>query len=145
MPCQDCLNRREFLAKSAIGAAALAVIEGCGDGQIGPTAVQLGSGITIKVADFPGLATVGTIVDIGKQRALVRTSATTFRGLSMICTHEGCLTEVSDNQLACPCHGSIFRNDGSVLRGPSVANNGIGPLPNLDATFDAAKGEVTVA
>lgn len=146
MPCQDCLNRREFLAKSAIAAAALAVIEGCGDGQIGPTAAKLvGGSITIKVADFPGLATVGTIVDIGGQRALVRTSATTFRGLSMICTHEGCITEVTNNQFACPCHGSIFRNDGSVLRGPSVANNGITPLPDLKVTFDQAAGTVTVA
>jgi Rieske Fe-S protein len=144
MPCQDCLNRREFLAKSAFAAAALAVVEGCGDGQIGPTAAQLGGGGTIKLADFPGLANVGTIVPIGGNRALVRTSATTFRGLSMICTHEQCVTDVSGNQFVCPCHGSIFRNDGTVVRGPNVANSGIGPLPSFTFVYDQAAGTITI-
>ena len=97
MPCEDCINRRDFLAKSALAAAALAVVEGCGDGQIGPAAprnntggdpnVPIGGPVTIKVSDFAGLATVGTVVDIGHERAVVRTGASTFHGLSRICTH----------------------------------------------------------
>ena len=145
MPCQDCLNRREFLAKSAMAAAALAIIEGCGDGQIGPTAAHLGGSVTIKVADFPGLATVGTIVSVGGDRALVRTSATTFLGLSMICTHEQCDTEVRDNQLECPCHGSLFAKDGSVIHGPNVASAPITALRQLNVTIDAAGGTITIA
>ncbi len=89
MSCKDCLNRRDFLAKSALAAAALVAADGCGDGQIGPTAASLGSGLTIKLADFPGLATPGTVVDVGHVRAVVRTGDTTFLGLSRVCTHGG--------------------------------------------------------
>jgi len=148
MPCKDCLNRREFLAKSALAAAAFAAVDGCGDGQIGPTAIVPGGAVTIRLADFPELATVGTVVEISFDKALVRTGATTFRGLSRICTHEGCQTHVagpSANQLQCECHLSLFSNDGTVLRGPNVANNGIGPLPQLTAVFDQAAGTVAVS
>ncbi len=39
-----------------------------------------------------------------------------------ICTHQGCkVNAVSDNQIFCPCHGSIFSAiDGSVIRGPAT-------------------------
>jgi Rieske Fe-S protein len=145
MSCKDCLNRRDFLAKSALAAAALVVAEGCGDGQIGPSAVQLGAGTTIKIADFPALANVGTIVGITAERALVRTSATTFLGLSRVCTHQGCLTDIRNNQFQCPCHGSVFSNNGSVINGPNIASPPIAPLDQLTTTFDATAGTVTVS
>ena len=145
MSCQDCLNRRAFLAKSAAAAAALVVVEGCGDGQIGPTGVTLGQGLTINVADFPALANVGTVVSISDDRALVRTGATTFQGYSKICTHEGCITDVRNNRVECPCHGSIFSSTGSVVRGPNGQSGGIGPLQTRTATFNQTAGTVTVA
>jgi len=145
MSCKDCLTRRDFLTKSALAAAALVVAEGCGDGQIGPSAVALGSGVTIKLTDFPGLANVGTVVGITAERALVRTSATEFLGLSRVCTHQGCLTDIRNNRFECPCHGSIFSNDGSVVRGPNIASPPITPLDHLTATFNQAAGTVTVA
>jgi Rieske Fe-S protein len=148
MACSDCINRRDFLAKSALAAAALVVVEGCGDGQIGPPSqngtVPPGS-VTVKLSDFPALATVGVVVDIGHQRAVVRTGTTTFRGLSRICTHEQCDTDVRNNRFECPCHGSIFGSDGSVVRGPSVASPQIAPLSPLSVALDAAAGTITVA
>jgi cytochrome b6-f complex iron-sulfur subunit len=146
MSCQDCLNRREFLAKSAAAAAALVVVEGCGDGQIGPTGTTLGGqGVTINLADYPGLATVGIVVSIPADRALVRTSATTFQGYSRICTHEGCVTDIRANRFECPCHGSIFSSTGTVVRGPNGQSGGIAPLPALAAQFNQTAGTVTVA
>ncbi|MGH7618675.1 MAG: ubiquinol-cytochrome c reductase iron-sulfur subunit [Gemmatimonadaceae bacterium] len=133
------------MTRSALAAAAIVVLDGCGDGQIGPSAVTLGSGVTIKVSDFPGLANVGTLVAITGDRALVRTSATAFQGFSRVCTHQGCLTDVTDNRFQCPCHGSIFASDGSVIRGPDIASPPIAPLEKLDATFNAAADTVTVA
>ena len=139
-----------------MAAAALVAVEGCGDGQIGPTVVRPGSGDpnipvspgkTIRVADFPGLASVGTVVAIGNQRAVVRTAnaPAAFRGLSMICTHEQCDTEVRNNRFECPCHGSRFASDGTVINGPNVANSGITPLRALTTSFNPTTGEVTVS
>ena len=145
MSCKDCLNRRDFLAKSALAAAALVVAEGCGDGQIGPSAVPLGTGTTVKLSDFPQLANVGVIVGITAERALVRTSDTEFLGLSRVCTHQGCLTDIRNNEFECPCHGSVFAKDGSVIRGPNIASPPITPLERLATTFNQATGTVTVA
>ena len=149
MSCTDCFNRRQFLARSALAAAALVAAEACGDGQIGPPThggaggdpnVPLGGPITITISQFPGLATVGRIVDIGHERAVVRTSDTTFLGLSRICTHEQCDCDIVNNLFDCPCHGSLFSNSGTVLRGP--ANEA---LRKLDTTFDQAAGTLTIA
>lgn len=146
MSCENCVSRRDFLAKSALAAAAsLVALEGCGDGQIGPSAVALGSGTTINLAEFPGLATVGTVVGVTAERALVRTSATTFLGLSRVCTHQGCLTDIRNNRFECPCHGSVFSNDGSVVRGPDIASPPITPLEKLATTYNAAANTVTIA
>jgi len=101
--------------------------------------------VTVQLADFPALATVGTVVDIGHQRALVRTSATTLLGLSRICTHQQCDTEVHNNRFECPCHGSIFAADGSVVRGPNIAAPPNTPLRQLAVQEDAQAGTVTVA
>jgi Rieske Fe-S protein len=146
MPCDDCLNRRDFFAKSALAAAALVVAEACGDGQIGPPAPgPLGAVPPFNVSKFPDLAKIGVLVDIGFERAIVKTDVATFRGLSRICTHQGCDTEVVNNRLECPCHGSIFEKDGSVIRGPSIASPPILPLQQLAVTFDPATGTITIA
>ncbi len=44
------------------------------------------------------------------------------KAFTSICTHQGCkVNAVSDNQIFCPCHGSIFSAiDGSVIRGPAT-------------------------
>ncbi len=44
-----------------------------------------------------------------------------FSALSAVCTHLGCITQWSPDigLIACPCHGSRFRDDGTVDRGPA--------------------------
>lgn len=144
MACKDCLNRREFLARSAVAAAALAAIEGCGDGQIGPSAPALGAGqsITVSLADYPGLATVGTLVRIRDQAiGVVRTGATTFVASSTFCTHEGCDTNVRNNRYECPCHDSAFTATGDVIRGP--ANRALDRLFVVQVSGDAGHIEIS--
>ena len=147
MSCKDCLNRREFLAKSALAAAALAAVaplDGCGDGEIGAPPVALGQGVTVSLADFPALASTGVLVDIGHERAVMRTSASAFLGLSRICTHQQCEAFVRNNRIECDCHGSIFSNTGDVIRGPSTGES-IRPLDKLNVQFNAAANTLTVA
>ena len=48
--------------------------------------------------------------------------AGTFKAFTAICPHQGCLvSEVADNEIVCPCHGSLFSaEDGAVVQGPAV-------------------------
>jgi cytochrome b6-f complex iron-sulfur subunit len=145
MGCEDCLSRRQFLAKSAVAAAAAALVVGCGNGQIGPTAYQPPSsgsssnGNTIKVSDFPSLANVGTLVQIDSYQAVKRTGAATFAAYSMVCTHQGCLTQLSSNMFFCPCHGAEFDSSGQVIRGPASR-----PLGQYTTSYDATTDTLTI-
>ncbi|AXK36313.1 FAD-dependent oxidoreductase [Streptomyces armeniacus] len=65
----------------------------------------------------------GAIVRIrGRRCAVHRTAEGEVRALSARCTHLGCLVRFNDAEGAweCPCHGSRFDVDGSVLQGPAT-------------------------
>ncbi|MEI7630517.1 MAG: Rieske (2Fe-2S) protein [Actinomycetes bacterium] len=53
--------------------------------------------------------------------------AGTFKAFTAICPHQGCLvSEVAENEIVCPCHGSLFSaEDGAVVQGP--AEQGLTP------------------
>jgi cytochrome b6-f complex iron-sulfur subunit len=78
----------------------------------------------------------------GKSILVVRTSETTFAALSAVCTHAGCLVRYAPTaqDVSCPCHGSLFALDGSVLRGPAEL-----PLAQYPTSFDPRAQVVTVA
>ncbi len=40
--------------------------------------------------------------------------------LSIKCTHLGCTLNVAGDIFKCPCHGSEFRLDGEVIKGPAA-------------------------
>ena len=152
MSCEDCLNRRAFLARSAAAAAAAALASGCGDGVFGPPLPAHSAGgvpsgtVTITVAQFPGLATVDKLVQIDLERAVKRTGATSFLALSTICTHQGCDAAVNAvNQIECPCHGSRFANDGSVINGPDNSPpTTIRPLTQITTLYDPQTDRLTI-
>ncbi|MFI7442388.1 FAD-dependent oxidoreductase [Nonomuraea indica] len=67
----------------------------------------------------PGTAAV---VRVGGERcAVYRDEAGSLHALSAICTHLGCVVAFNDAERTweCPCHGSRFAIDGSVLQGPA--------------------------
>lgn len=152
MACEHCLNRRAFLAKGAAAAAAAALAAGCGNGVFGPPLPSHGAGgvpsgtLTITVSQFPDLATVGRLVQVDLERAVVRTGTDTFLALSLICTHQGCDAAVTPaNIVECPCHGSRFQNDGTVINGPNNSPaNTIRPLSHLPTSYNTQTDQLTI-
>ncbi len=59
----------------------------------------------------------------GKKIAVYKSKDGTVTKLSAVCTHLGCIVNWNDDQKSwdCPCHGSRFLSDGSVMGGPATA------------------------
>lgn len=67
----------------------------------------------------------GTIVRIGaKQYAVQRDDDGELHVLSARCTHLGCIVgwNPADRAWECPCHGSRFDADGTLVQGPATAD-----------------------
>ena len=135
MSCRDCVNRREFFAIAGVGAGLLVV--GCKEG---PT-IPISTHITVTIANFPGLATVNNLVQVGSSHVAKRLDADSFEAYSMFCTHQGCATSLNSAQqkLLCPCHGSVFNSDGSVSNGPATD-----PLAKLPTSSDPSTDTLTI-
>jgi thiosulfate dehydrogenase (quinone) large subunit len=68
----------------------------------------------------------------GYPNILLKKSDGNLIALSMLCTQVCCqLSYVTGNQLYCPCHGSLFDENGNVTQGPAVL-----PLPTIEFTQD---------
>ena len=65
----------------------------------------------------------GTVVHVdGKALAVHRDDAGILHAVSAVCTHLGCHVAFNPAERSwdCPCHGSRFSADGSLLEGPAV-------------------------
>ncbi|MGK9170183.1 FAD-dependent oxidoreductase [Inquilinus limosus] len=72
----------------------------------------------------------GGVIMRGEDKiAAWRDEAGTLSLLSATCTHKGCTVtwNNADRTWDCPCHGSIFAADGTVIHGPAKE-----PLPNFE-------------
>jgi cytochrome b6-f complex iron-sulfur subunit len=54
-------------------------------------------------------------------RLYVIRDANAFHVISAICTHLGCNVQWKGTEFDCPCHGSRFNPDGTVIGGPAPA------------------------
>jgi cytochrome b6-f complex iron-sulfur subunit len=75
-----------------------------------PTEFDLG-----PASDYPP----GTRTHLPEIPAVLIHTENGFSALSLICTHLGCTVKQEGTELTCPCHGSRYRKDGEVLRGPA--------------------------
>lgn len=141
------LTRREFarLASLApLACMAAACSGGDGGGPVAPGGVGVsvnGNILTVPLAQNPTLAQAGGMILVSQVQALViRLSATEYRAMTSVCTHQACTVSSFDGtRLNCPCHGSQFSTSGAVLRGPAAA-----PLRTYATSFDQATGIITV-
>jgi cytochrome b6-f complex iron-sulfur subunit len=68
-----------------------------------------------KPEDFPD----GSVTFLEEERVFLVRQGNTFRCLSAICTHLGCTVNRTGQGYHCPCHGSVFDDQGGVKSGPA--------------------------
>jgi nitrite reductase/ring-hydroxylating ferredoxin subunit len=136
------IARREFVVGAAAALAAMA-LAACstttGDFLTSPGTVAVTS---IKVSDFPALASVGGVATTtvsGIPLAIVRTGASSFAAFSRICPHQGTTIDVFTNGFQCPRHGATFNASGQWIGGQRTSN-----LTSYPVGYDAASGTLTI-
>ncbi len=68
-----------------------------------------------KPDDYPD----GSVTFLEDERVFLIRRGNTYRCLSAICTHLGCTVNRTDHAYHCPCHGSVFNEQGKVESGPA--------------------------
>jgi Rieske Fe-S protein len=139
-------DRRSLFKAAAVVAVPLVgggMVAACSSGNSTP--VRTGSSastggntpVQVPVADVP--VGGGAVVESAKV-VVTQPTAGQYKAFTAVCTHSGCTVKtIADNQIHCPCHGSIFSaTDGSVLSGPATA-----PLTALAAKVTGSNVDVT--
>ncbi len=143
---ETAVGRREFLKRTGIVltgvtfAGTLAeILASCAS----PTSPMTHGTTTISVADLTsdGSYKQDTAVQPdGTPILVIRQNATTYRALSMLCTHAGCqVNPPSGGMIYCACHGTRFDMNGNVMGGPAPS-----PLTNYGVTYNASAKSITV-
>ena len=94
----------------------------------------------MNLDDFPALKTdsgsvrlkVAGMSSSFAEIIVTRTTGPVFNAVTSICTHQGCIVNTFNGAvLPCPCHGSQYKPDGTVVRGPATK-----PLTQYTTHFD---------
>jgi cytochrome b6-f complex iron-sulfur subunit len=113
------LSRRDFIKLAACGALSASGLVALGgllrflgysSQAASKTEYDLGS-----PEDYP----LGSKTVVADGSALIIHDKSGITAMSLICTHLGCTVDPAANGFACPCHGSLYASDGTVLRGPA--------------------------
>ena len=134
-------TRREFVSTAA-SALASSVLAACGT-PVGPdNSIQGPSVVKIPLMNVGQTVGVDNVGVGGQGIAVTRLTTTSVVAVSRQCTHQGCtlaLPGSSGGQLFCPCHGSLFTVQGSVVQGPATS-----ALQTFAASIDAVNNQVDI-
>jgi Rieske Fe-S protein len=84
----------------------------------------------------------GKVVEVqGEKLAVYRDKQNRLHICSAVCTHMKCIVNFNNAERTwdCPCHGSRFMTDGSVIEGPAIANLARKQLNAEGKLMDAGK------
>ena len=115
-------TRRGVLRGVAVGGLSLPLLAACGGGGgATPDASASGSAVPSVSAATADIPVGGGKIFADQLVVVTQPVKGEFKAFSATCTHQGCpVSEVTDGQIICPCHGSIFDAEtGEVLDGPA--------------------------
>ena len=114
------LSRRDFLKLARNGFLWLSAALGLGglfrflDYEANPAPeTEFDLGLATKYP--PGSRTL-----LANVPAVLTHSEDGFLALSLTCTHLGCTVDQDKDEFVCPCHGSHFNLEGTLLHGPAA-------------------------
>jgi Rieske Fe-S protein len=130
-------TRRFFLAGS--GCAAIGACTGCNANALD----TLDEDLEVDLADHPELAMPGVTIkiDAGLLRpiAVTRVDDASFIATGTECDHQNCEVNRSGEGWVCGCHGSAFKLDGALTKGPAKSG-----LARYETRYDADTQLLTV-
>ena len=115
------IERRTVLQAGGLVAVG-GLVAACSSGSDEPaSAAETASAAAGAVAQTSDIPVGGGIILDEPAVVVTQPAEGDFKAFTAICPHQGCLvSEVTDNEIICPCHGSKFSaSDGSVLAGPA--------------------------
>lgn len=125
----DECNRRQFVCATFRGAAACALgsvavaASGCSTLNHVQADVTSNRQLVVKPTAFGSndelLVFHSSLKDPIYLRRHREDGPTTYSAVLTTCTHRGCRAEPTGSRIICPCHGSQFGNDGTLLKGPA--------------------------
>lgn len=111
--------RRDFLGLAAMWSAVAALaVAAVGALRLPRAAVVPVPSRKFRVTLPETLAAGEPFVPPGRSVAVFRDGSGVW-ALSTVCTHLGCIVKQEGSGFACPCHGSQFKLDGAVTKGPA--------------------------
>jgi Rieske Fe-S protein len=134
------VNRRSFLTLLAQGSVAAAITA-----IVVQTVRFLGfqppdSESSIVPLGGPDNYEPETLVYVAEARVYVGHDGNGLYALDAVCPHLGCLVEPNeDGGFMCPCHDSLFDQEGRALSGPATK-----PLQHLYLWYDQEQGQLLV-
>lgn len=117
-------SRRAVLTAVPIGAVVLGAAA-CGDDSGGSNSASPGAESKSTANSSGDVLTTTSAVPVGSgvvvgDVVVTQATAGDFEAFSTKCPHQGCAVAPKDGKLDCPCHGSEFDLDGSLVHGPAT-------------------------
>lgn len=118
-------NRRDFLITLTALVPGLSLLTGCAAGTL-PMYQYQGTQrpVTLRLSEYPELLAEDGAIQLRVDQVAVpitiaRVADREYVALLPICTHLGCAVKKERSFFRCPCHGSTYSLDGTVVRGPA--------------------------
>ena len=123
------MDRKDFLisacALCGMGVAA-SVMNSCSNGS----APVVNFTLDLNSSGNAALRNLGGYVIANSGNTIVINTATGYKAISLICTHNGCIVTYNGSRgFYCPCHGGSYDANGNVTAGPPPS-----PLPTYTVT-----------